>query len=175
MTAEIAILNRHAVAMAADSAVTLRNPEASKVYNTANKLFMLSKYKPVGVMVFGSAELMMVPWETIIKTYRAELGKRGFDHLEQYADDFLRFFHRENLLFPEALQEQNLHWYLTFHLTEIKEAILENIRKHIESSGPIADSDVPSLVQQSIAPVLAHIAEVEHLPSFGPTSNRGNN
>jgi hypothetical protein len=34
MTAEIAILNKNAVALAADSAVTLRNPANQKVYNT---------------------------------------------------------------------------------------------------------------------------------------------
>jgi hypothetical protein len=73
MTAEIAILNKNGVALAADSAVTLRNPDNQKVYNTANKLFMLSKYHPVGIMVYGSAELMGVPWETVIKIFRAEL------------------------------------------------------------------------------------------------------
>ena len=34
-----------------------------KVY-PANKLFALSKYHPVGVMVYNNAELMDVPWET---------------------------------------------------------------------------------------------------------------
>jgi hypothetical protein len=47
MTAEIAVLNRNAVAMAADSAVTLQLPEGNKIYLT-NKLFALSKYEPVG-------------------------------------------------------------------------------------------------------------------------------
>jgi len=53
MTAEIAILNRNAVAMAADSAVTLQLSGGQKIYNTVNKLFALSKYRPVGVMVYG--------------------------------------------------------------------------------------------------------------------------
>lgn len=37
MTAEVAILNREAVAIAADSAVTIGGL-GSKIYNTANKL-----------------------------------------------------------------------------------------------------------------------------------------
>jgi len=81
MTAEVAILNKNAVALAADSAVTLRNPETQKVYNTANKLFMLSKYHPVGIMVYGPASLMGVPWETVIKIYREELHDTNFSHL----------------------------------------------------------------------------------------------
>ena len=37
MTAEIAILNINAVAMAADSAVTLQLPGGQKIYNTVKK------------------------------------------------------------------------------------------------------------------------------------------
>lgn len=75
MTAEIAIMNKWAVALAADSAVTIQTSENVKIYNT-NKLFMLSKYHPVGIMVYGNAELLGVPWEGIIKGYRKELGEK---------------------------------------------------------------------------------------------------
>ena len=59
MTAEVAILNKIAVALAADSAITLGG---QKIYNSGNKLFALSKYQPVGIMVFGNAEFMMCTW-----------------------------------------------------------------------------------------------------------------
>jgi hypothetical protein len=72
MTTEVAVLNRSAVALAADSAVTLQGPEGPKIYQT-NKLFTLSKYHPVGIMVYGAAVFMDVPWEIIIKRYRSEL------------------------------------------------------------------------------------------------------
>ncbi len=91
MTAEIAILNRNAVVLAADSAVTISNSRASKSYNSANKLFSLSKYAPVAVMVFGGADMTGIPWETIIKEYRAKLGRKKFDQLDNYADDFVSF------------------------------------------------------------------------------------
>src|SRR5438477_12144576 len=104
MTAEIAILNKNAVALAADSAVTLRSPDNQKVYNTANKLFMLSKYCPVGIMVYGSADLMGIPWETVIKMFRAELDTTNFDRLVQFAEHFIHFLDGNRLLFPEALQ-----------------------------------------------------------------------
>jgi hypothetical protein len=42
MTAEIAIMNKWGVALAADSAVTIETAESVKIYNT-HKLFMLSK------------------------------------------------------------------------------------------------------------------------------------
>ncbi len=90
MTAEIAVQNKLGVALAADSAITLRKPSTQKIYNSANKLFMLSKYYPVGVMVYGSAAFMGIPWETIIKFYREELGQTNCDKLVGFADNFSR-------------------------------------------------------------------------------------
>lgn len=66
MTAEVAILNREAVAIAADSAVTIGGP-GSKIYNTANKLFALSTVEPVAVMIYGADAFGTIPWETIVK------------------------------------------------------------------------------------------------------------
>ncbi|MDC5005524.1 hypothetical protein OFM98_16290, partial [Acinetobacter baumannii] len=63
MTAEVAIINSNGVALAADSAVTVRG---KKIFNSALKLFSLSKTEPVGIMVYGTAELLAVPWETLI-------------------------------------------------------------------------------------------------------------
>lgn len=49
MTAIVGVLNKHAVAIAADSAVTLGG--GRKVHNGANKLFSLSKRHPAAVAV----------------------------------------------------------------------------------------------------------------------------
>jgi len=94
MTAEIAILNKAAVALAADSTVTIGGSDTKKTYQSANKLFTLSKHEPIGVMVYGSAGLMDVPWETIIKQYRGELGTKGFPIISDYVKDFIRFLER---------------------------------------------------------------------------------
>ena len=51
MTAIVAVLNKHAVAIAADSAVTMG--DTHKVVNSANKIFTLSKYHPVAVMTYN--------------------------------------------------------------------------------------------------------------------------
>ena len=67
MTAEIAIMNKEAIALASDSAVTMTGKAGQKIFTSANKLFALSKYHPVGMMIYGSAIFMDVPWETIIK------------------------------------------------------------------------------------------------------------
>jgi hypothetical protein len=81
MTAEIAIMNREAIALASDSAVTMTGEREQKIFSSANKLFALSKYHPVGIMIYGNANFMDVPWKTIIKVYRNELGKKKFNTL----------------------------------------------------------------------------------------------
>ena len=40
-------------------------------------------------MTFGAADMMNVPWETVVKIYAQKLGSRRFYTLEQYAKDFL--------------------------------------------------------------------------------------
>lgn len=95
MTTEIAIMNKTAVALAADSAVTITVPgpkgKTCKVFNSANKLFSLSKCAPVGLMIYGNATMLGIPWETIVKIYRERLRDKEFPSLAIYCSDFFKF------------------------------------------------------------------------------------
>jgi hypothetical protein len=99
MTAEVAIMNTQGIALAADSAVTLG---VGKTYNTADKLFALSKHHPVGIMMYNSATIMGIDCETIIKSYRDFLGAKSFDTLSEYAGDFINYLSK----FPYFTDEQ---------------------------------------------------------------------
>ncbi len=88
MTAEVITYNKNAIAMAADSAVTVYG---SKTYNSANKLFMLSKYHPVGILIYNSASINGIYTEILVKEYRKQLGKKSFDSLKEYKDNFILF------------------------------------------------------------------------------------
>ena len=70
MTSELVILTPSAVALAADSAVTLDN---RKIYNGINKLFMLSNEPPIGIMTYNNTRFLNIPFETIIKEFRRNL------------------------------------------------------------------------------------------------------
>jgi hypothetical protein len=168
MTAEIAILNRNAVAMAADSAVTLQLPGGQKIYNTVNKLFTLSKYRPVGVMVYGSADFMRIPWETIIKTYRAELYDKKYDSLQEYASDFINFFERENILFPEELQSESASDYLRLGYFQLRRRIDTEAERTIKNLGSIDEEQVKTLVREKSVDFLNELEKSENLPGFGP-------
>lgn len=91
MTAEVVVLNKSAIALAADSKVTISGMSASKTYDTVSKVFTLSKVHPVGIMIFGNADFMNYPWETIIKVYRRQKGAAHEPTLESWGVDFRKF------------------------------------------------------------------------------------
>jgi hypothetical protein len=103
MTVEIAIMNKRAAALAPDSAVTFQEEKGQKIFISANKVFALSKHHPVSVMVYGSAEFMEVPRETIIKVYRSHRGKMDFPTVGEYDRDSVTFFTRSRVLFPQTV------------------------------------------------------------------------
>lgn len=104
MTSEVVVMNSLAVALAADSAATVSDGRDNKVYNSANKLFMLSKYHPVGAMIYNNSSLLGVPWETILKMFREALGPTEFETLEEYGSELIKFLDSNTYLFPESVQ-----------------------------------------------------------------------
>ena len=80
MSAGICIMNKQAIALAADSAVTVGDHAA--IHNSANKLFSLSRVAPVGLIIYANASLMSVPVEIIVKEYKKQLADRSFQKLE---------------------------------------------------------------------------------------------
>lgn len=111
--------------MAADSAVTATVDGGNKIFPSANKLFTLSKYQPVGVMIYNSAELLGIPWEIAVKTYRKNLESRSFASLEDYALDFLKFLESHEGLFPKKTIEN----YTIKEITGLFESIRDKIVK----------------------------------------------
>lgn len=110
MTAIVGVLNKHAVAIAADSAVTMGNTH--KVVNSANKIFTLSKYHPVAVMTYSSASFMGVPWDIIIKEYRKQLKDKCFPTLNDYVNNFIVYLHNKQFFCDVKIQNNYLRLML---------------------------------------------------------------
>lgn len=110
MTSEIALMNRRAVALAADSATTVqyfeRGERKQRYFKGTNKIFNLSSQAPIALMTFDSGNLHGVPWETIAKLYRTHLGDTKRDHLSEYAPDFFKFLETNRDLYAENFLEQ---------------------------------------------------------------------
>ena len=123
MTAEVVVMNREAVALAADSAITVGG---QKVFNTANKVFMVAPDLPVGILVYNNANFMHVPWEIIISAYRAKIiqENQSFSSLQEYAGSFIKFLETSNKTYATKRQQSAI-------FTSIINGLLDNISKEI--------------------------------------------
>src|SRR4030043_626545 len=168
MTAEIAIMNKIAVALAADSAVTIEQDKGQKIFNTVNKLFALSKYHPIGIMIYGSANFMGIPWESIIKIYRTKLGRQQFSTLKEYADNFISFLSENVTLFPETEQEKYFFRTVSGYFIDIKREIDEQVEGKISCDRKITETSVKEIVEQTIrkhSEVWNKVAKLNHIPA----------
>ncbi|WP_166454900.1 hypothetical protein [Duganella aquatilis] len=103
MTCEVAVMNKYAIVIAADSAVTTSSGNGNQRYSKGgNKIFQLSRFEPVSVMIYGSATLDGVPWEIIIKNFRDKLGHAKHESLQAYATAFFEFVQGATFFFPQA-------------------------------------------------------------------------
>jgi hypothetical protein len=138
MTSEVAVMNRLAIALAADSAVTTAQ---KKVFNSANKLFMLSD--TVGIMVYNNASLMDVPWETLIKDFRQKLGTTKYRTLEGYGDAFFGYLTTMLHLFERETQKLFFVDLVDAYYTKIAHAIRRELEKSESGFASTAvDADV---------------------------------
>ncbi|MHC1594617.1 MAG: hypothetical protein ACXQT2_04840, partial [Methanotrichaceae archaeon] len=114
--------------------------------------FTLSKYHPVGIMIYGNAAFMEVPWETIIKIYRNDLSKKQFDTLEEHADDFINFLDGGNKLFPISVQKMFLHndvlGYFTYILSDIKRMVKEYLSDEVQISKETLEQIVSKTIKK---------------------------
>ncbi|MCL5773511.1 MAG: hypothetical protein M1536_03950 [Firmicutes bacterium] len=171
MTAEIVIMNKEAIAFAADSAVTITEESGQKIFTSANKLFALSKYHPVGIMVYGSALFMGVPWETVIKIYRKTLGKKRFDILDGYVTDFIAFLENGNTLFPDLIQKQYLRNTVYSYLNYIKVSIASKIPFKFAESNEISEEEIEKIVSETIKEHLENWEKAENIESIPKSFN----
>lgn len=169
MTAEIAIMNKHSIALASDSAVTMRNGVSEKIKTSANKLFALSKYHPIGIMVFGNADFMGIPWETIIKIYRNKLGKKKFDTLEEHTDNFIAFLDNGNSLFPESVQKAYLLSIVYSYFYFIKREIETKLDLILTQKNEITQGEVKEITSTIIKNHYKEWKDADIIPSIPET------
>lgn len=163
MTAEIAILNKSAVALAADSTVTIASGSGEKTYNTVNKLFTLSKLNPVGVMIYGDAEFMDVPWETLIKQYRKQLENRSFNYVRDYAFDFLKWLEAQTGLLTPVQEARHFE----FTAWAIIRSLRDDIDDDVQERSPLPDEEIKATASRHIAEYHDFAVGIEPLPCAG--------
>lgn len=148
MTAEIAIMNKSALVLAADSAITITG-STNKIYNTVNKLFTLSKRHPVGIMVYGNAEFMNRPYETLIKVFREKLGIRSHPSIYDYCNEFLAYLVSDSIC-SDIDQRKNVSRLARDYFDGVKTGIVRNIISHQRNHGKCSQAQIRKFVEQVI-------------------------
>ena len=124
MTSEIAVMNQRAVALAADSAVTLIGGGSVVVRNDQRKLYNLVEGRPIGLMFFGVADMMGHPWEHLIEHYQKKAKPPAFPHVRDYAVSFTAMLDNLEEFFPRGRQKDEYKRLLAsvfryvFHLAQ---------------------------------------------------------
>lgn len=163
MTAEIVIMNKRGLAIAADSAVTASVDGGVKIFPSANKLFTLSKYQPVGIMIYNSSELLGIPWEVAVKTYRKELAEKSFSSLDEYAIDFLKFLESHDGLFPERVIENFAYSEIISLFESIRDTIFVEIRNTLNNQSHFELKNPKRLIDRIID---ANYVKAKEMPLF---------
>lgn len=168
MTAEIAVLNREAVALAADSAVTFTGLTGNKIFSSANKLFSLSKYHPIGIMIYNNALFMGVPWEQVIKIYRDYLGATNFSTTEEFAEDFINYVGKHKVFNAEEEQMKYVSSQIEALYGLIRDHIIDKITRHgrRHQEYPIEKRDVQKILDAVVNDMSIFLYKAERLSSL---------
>lgn len=182
MTCEVAIMNKYAVVIAADSAVTSTDGSGASRYSKGgNKIFQLSRHQPVGVMIYGAATLDGVPWEIIIKAYREVLGDSKLPKLNDYAVAFFNFVKSAHHFFPEVDLTKNYRRCLNSAATKLLDeatnehpvildvTAADEVRKAAWDAFLAQKENALSEVElHSEIPAIAHDAAIEEIRNHVP-------
>jgi len=144
MTSEIAVMNQRAVALAADSAVTMGRGTKTIVRNEQRKLFQLADGLPVGVMVFGVADLMGHPWDVLLEHFRKHANPRPLPHVRDYPAKFIAALDRLESFFPRARMDDEYKRLLASVFR-----FIANLARYLHQAGVCASHD--EAMKQAIA------------------------
>ena len=143
MTSEVVIMNKNAIVMAADSAVTVGG---TKTYNGVNKLFMLSNSPPMGIMIFGSADFENIPMETLIKEFKRKTDFKKNSDINLIKNAFLKFLSQNTQKTDiENKIKITLPLFKNFIKSELKNRNANNIEEFILSQG---NRDLPDFLNK---------------------------
>ena len=154
MTAEIVIMNKEAVAIAADSAVSLVTGPADspqKIFTSASKIFGLSNPHTVSLMIYNNASFIGIPWDPLLARFEESIGPAPLPALADYADRFIAFLREEkDLITPEIEKEYFTtviySYYLTFRLI-----FQQGASQLMQLQGAVSEDQIAEFVASKIA------------------------
>jgi len=83
-----------------------------------------------------------VPWETIIKTYRRELGEKTYSRLEDYAHGLIRFLSAKPTVFRPIVQLRDAEELIKLLFENVRDDIYEKLKQDFGESAEISEEEV---------------------------------
>lgn len=99
MTSEVLILNKKAIVIGADSAVTTSGGDHPRYSKTADKIFELCNGGSIAAAIYGSASIDGVPWEVALKLFRSHLGAATLSRVGEYSTSLIAYLTANDKLF----------------------------------------------------------------------------
>ena len=161
------IMNKEAVALAADSAVSLvtgpaENPQ--KIFTSVNKIFGLSGNHTVSLMIYNNASFLGIPWEPIITRFGESLGPSPLPTLADYAERFLSFLKSEQELITVDIEKQYFSSVIYTYYLSFRQIFQQNALEIIRVQGVISEDQIGDIVAEKINEVYTKITRAESVP-----------
>jgi hypothetical protein len=115
-------------------------------------------------MVYGNAAFMALPWETIIKRYRALLGQSSFRLLSDYGSHFLSFLESSSDLFPNGAQESFCYDFARNWLQRLKMRLHKKLSQLVGPNGSVRKQQFRSTFIDVLAEDISHLKGHPRLP-----------
>jgi len=172
MTAEIVIMNKEAVAIAADSAVSLVTGPADspqKIFTSANKIFGLAGPHTVALMIYNNASFIGIPWEPVLSRFEESIGPVPLPYLADYADRFIRFLSEENILITSDIEKEFFtsviySYYLIYRLI-----FQQGASQLMQLQGAVSEDQIAEFVAAKIAETHGNLLSMEYVAGADDT------
>ena len=133
MTAEVIIMNKRGVAIAADSATTWKNDsETSKVVTSTNKIKVISENPPIAMVHNNHGTFCNLAWSIVVQSFR-DSHPEPWKSLDRCAKDFLKHLSRLPIE-QESVRKDFIHSCSTRILKDIKSVDQDYIKCFLEET-----------------------------------------
>ena len=166
MTAEIVIMNKEAVALAADSAVSLVTGPADspqKVFTSASKIFGLPGGHTVSLMIYNNASFLGIPWEPLLARFSESLGDEPLPALEDYASRLIQFLATEQELISPEIERQFFTSVIYGYYLGFRFLFQQGASELMRLQGAISEEQIGSFVAEKIAEAYNLLASAEYI------------
>ncbi len=180
MTAEVAIINKTAIALAADSAITLSlGSDQQKVFDSEDKLFELTRHDPIAVMINSNMHFMEAPLPVLIKRYRNKAPR--FDTVAEAAMHFLGHLQEFGAASPRETVIRSIAGSLNPTFALVKTRTENKLYDRLADAPPDGTTDLPayfrelrlSMISEQIGTITRAIESVEETEFIGEPNNDG--